>query len=214
MNVNNSNLAEANMDIIPIENAEQNTSVFSVFLKRTTDIFASIFGIVLLLPITIIVFFAKKISRDKTKLFFVQERIGKNGKLFKMYKFNTMIDNADEELKKYLTKNKEARVEYKIKKKLANDPRVTKIGKILRKNSIDEIPQFINVLKGEMSLVGPRPYLPREKKEMGEYYTHIIQCKPGITGPWQVPLFSDKGILQSAKGGGMNGSNRFSSYRH
>ena len=120
-------------------------------------------------------------------LFFEQIRIGKNGKQFRMYKFRTMVMEADEKLFKYLEENPEAKKEYKKYKKLKNDPRITKLGKILRKTSIDEFPQFINVLKGEMSLVGPRPYLHREKEDLGGYYYDIIKnVKPGITGYWQV----------------------------
>ena len=84
-----------------------------------------------------------------------------------------------------LRENEELRIEFTKYKKLKNDPRITQIGKILRKTSLDEFPQFINVLKGEMSLVGPRPYLPKEKDEMGNYYDYIIKCKPGLTGYWQ-----------------------------
>ena len=90
-----------------------------------------------------------------------------------------------------LEKDEEAAKEYKLNKKLKNDPRITKLGAFLRKTSIDELPQLINVLKGDMSLVGPRPYLQREKDDMGEYYKYIIQCKPGITGYWQTTGRSD-----------------------
>ena len=103
-----------------------------------------------------------------------------------MYKFRTMVVGADEILEKLLEEDEEIRKEYTINKKLKNDPRITKIGKFLRKTSLDEFPQFINVLKGEMSLVGPRPYLPREKKDMGDTYRYIVKCKPGLTGLCQV----------------------------
>ena len=97
-----------------------------------------------------------------------------------------MVENADEKLKELLENDEEAAEEFRKNQKLKNDPRITKIGRILRRSSIDEIPQLINVFKGEMSLVGPRPYLPREKKAMGEYYDIIVKSKPGITGLWQV----------------------------
>ena len=97
-----------------------------------------------------------------------------------------MCMNADKMLEKYLAENEEARIEYKKYKKLKDDPRVTKMGKFLRKTSLDEFPQFINVLKGDISLVGPRAYLPREKSDMGEKYDTIIGVKPGLTGLWQV----------------------------
>ena len=102
-----------------------------------------------------------------------------------------MIPNADEVLKQYLKENKEAAKEYKKWKKLKNDPRITKIGKFLRKTSLDEVPQFINLLKGDMSLIGNRPYLPREIEDMGESYHYIILTRPGLTGLWQCTLRSN-----------------------
>ncbi len=155
-------------------------------IKRFVDILGAICGIILLIPVTIVVFFINLFKGGKSKIFFKQKRIGKNGKLFEIYKFQTMIPNADEYLKEYLSKNEEAKIEYKKYKKLKNDPRVTPVGNFLRKTSLDEFPQFINVLIGNMTLVGPRPYLPREIDDMGEYYNYIIKCTPGITGPWQV----------------------------
>ena len=119
-------------------------------------------------------------------IFYKQKRIGKDGKTFEMYKYRTMVVDADEKLKQYLEENEEAREEYSKYKKLKHDPRVTKIGNFLRKTSLDEFPQLLNILKGEMTLVGPRPYLPREKEDMGEFYKEIIKCKPGITGWWQI----------------------------
>ena len=97
-----------------------------------------------------------------------------------------MVPNADEVLKELLKNDEIARKEYKVNKKLKNDPRVTSMGKILRVTSLDELPQFINIFKGEMSLIGNRPYLPREKEDMGLYYNDIIKTKPGLSGLWQV----------------------------
>ena len=108
-------------------------------------------------------------------IFYCQYRIGKDGKIFKMYKYRTMIINADKELEKYLVENNQFKEEYSTYKKLKNDPRITKLGNFLRKTSLDEFPQFINVLKGEMSIVGPRPYLLKEKNDIGSYYVHIIK---------------------------------------
>lgn len=155
-------------------------------LKRTMDIIVSIFGVLALIPITIGIYIANIICKDKGPIFYCQNRIGKNGKIFKMYKFRSMVVGADELLEKYLSENEEARKEFKEYKKLQNDPRVTKVGKFIRKTSIDEIPQFINVLKGQMTLVGPRPYLEKEKEDMNGYYKYIVSCKPGITGLWQI----------------------------
>lgn len=153
--------------------------------KRLIDIIAGIVGTIMLIPITLIIAIINFFEKDKGPLFFTQKRIGKNGKLFKMYKFRTMIVGADKELERILKTDENARKEYKKNKKLKNDPRITKIGIFLRKTSLDEFPQFINVLKGEMSLVGPRPYLPREQEDIGYYYYYITKCKPGITGLWQ-----------------------------
>lgn len=160
-------------------------------VKRTVDIFGGIFGIIALIPLTLIIWIANFISGDRGPLFYSQERIGKDGKKFKMYKFRSMVVGADEKLKKYLEENEEARLEYKKYKKMKDDPRVTKIGKFIRKTSLDEFPQFINVLKGDMSLVGPRPYLEREKEDMTYFYKYIVSCKPGVTGLWQVSGRSD-----------------------
>lgn len=161
-------------------------NIFNNVLKRTVDIVAGLVGIIILIPLCIIVFIVNLIKKENGPMFFVQERIGKNGKLFKMYKFRSMVENAEEILQECINSSEETREEYQKYKKLKDDPRVTKMGKILRKTSLDEFPQFINILKGDMSLVGPRPYLPREKEEMGRYYEYVIKCKPGLTGLWQV----------------------------
>lgn len=155
-------------------------------VKRTIDIIASIIGIILLLPITIIIWLANILVKDNGPVFFKQERIGKDGEFFKLYKYRSMVVEADDKLSKYLAENEEAREEYKKYKKLKNDPRITKVGKFIRNTSLDEFPQFINVLKGQMTLVGPRPYLPREINDMGESFNEIIKVKPGLTGLWQV----------------------------
>ena len=181
---------------ILLNNKKQN--IACRIIKRCIDLIAGLVGVILLIPITLIVWFVRIAKKENNgPMFFEQLRIGKDGKLFRMYKFRSMCMNADETLKKYLEENEEARKEYKKYKKLKKDPRITKVGCFLRKTSLDEFPQFINVLKGDMSLVGPRPYLPREKEDMGEYYSSIIKVKPGITGLWQIrgrskTTFSDR----------------------
>lgn len=180
--------------LIPLQrNLDRNRAVLRIetILKRFIDIIGSIVGIVCLIPLTIIIWIANLIMKDNGPIFYTQERIGKNGKIFKMYKYRSMVVGADEKLKEYLEKNEEARKEYAEYKKLKNDPRITKIGAFLRKTSLDEFPQFINILKGEMSLVGPRPYLPREKEEINGFFNYIMSCKPGLTGFWQVNGRSD-----------------------
>lgn len=163
------------------------------FVKRLIDILGGLVGTCLLVPITLCVYLARKILKeDDGPLFYEQLRIGKDGKEFRIYKFRSMVMNADEKLEKYLEENEEAKQEYEKYKKLKNDPRITKLGEFLRKTSIDEFPQFINVLKGDMSLVGPRPYLHREIKDIKDNYHIIISVKPGLTGYWQVNGRSQK----------------------
>lgn len=155
-------------------------------VKRLFDILIALIGCLFLLPVIIIVKISYLLHKDFDSIFFRQKRIGKNGKEFNLYKFRSMVPNADEVLKELLRNDAEARKEYKINKKLKNDPRITPMGKILRVTSLDELPQFINIFKGEMSLIGNRPYLPREKDDMGLYYNDIIKTKPGLTGLWQI----------------------------
>jgi len=158
---------------------------YYLIIKRLCDLFLSFIGLVFLSPIFLIVAILIKID-SKGPAFFIQERIGKNGELFKLYKFRSMILNADEILFKILKEDEVLREEYRINKKLRDDPRMTRVGLFLRKTSLDELPQLLNVFLGNMSFIGPRPYLPREINDMGEYYFYIIKCKPGLSGLWQV----------------------------
>ena len=172
-----------------IEKKQKKTFYF--FCKRIIDIIFSVVGLIFFLPIALIIKISYVLTGDFHKIFFVQERIGLNGKLFKFYKFRTMIPNADEALFKLLKEDKKLAKEYKENKKLENDPRITKIGKFLRNSSIDELPQILNIVKGDMTLIGNRPYLPREKEVMGDYFDDIVKTKPGLTGYWQVNGRSD-----------------------
>ena len=165
---------------------KQSEGLVNKTLKRIIDIIGALVGIIILIPMTVVLYIVNFIVGDRGPIFYSQNRIGKDGKIFKMYKFRSMVMGADEKLEKYLEENEEARKEYKINKKLKNDPRITKIGMFIRKTSIDEFPQFVNVLKGDMSLVGPRPYLPREVDDMGDAYHYITAVKPGVTGLWQI----------------------------
>ena len=159
--------------------------------KRIGDILVSLIGLVLLIPITIIIKIAYMCTGDFHKIIFTQDRIGLNGKHFKFYKFRSMVPNADEALFKALAEDEKLTEEYAMNKKLKHDPRITKIGRIIRKASIDETPQFINIFLGDMTLIGNRPYLPREKKDMGDSFDEIVRTKPGLTGYWQVSGRSD-----------------------
>ena len=145
------------------------------------DIFASILGLILLSPILIVVSVLIKLD-SKGPVFFSQKRVGLRGKTFNMYKFRSMVVNAEEIKDKLKEQNEMSGPMFKMK----NDPRITKIGKIIRKTSIDELPQLLNVLKGEMSLVGPRPSLPKEVKEFEPWMLERLEVKPGITCYWQV----------------------------
>ena len=156
------------------------------FIKRIFDIFVGFIGTLFLIPLTIIIKIAYMISGDFESIIFKQARIGKNGKTIYIYKYRSMVPNADEVLFELLKNDPELAKEYKKYKKLENDPRITKVGKFIRKTSLDEFPQFFNVLMGDMSVVGPRPYLHRELKDMRKYYNSVIACKPGVTGYWQV----------------------------
>lgn len=159
--------------------------------KCVMDILGSLVGILTLIPLSIYVYYKNRKEGDKDPIFFTQQRIGKDGKPFKIYKFRTMVPNAEQVLEDLMEKDPAIKKEYLANKKLENDPRITKAGKMLREKSLDEFPQFINVLKGEMSIVGPRPYLLREKEDMGYAYKSIINCKPGVTGMWQTHGRSD-----------------------
>lgn len=160
-------------------------------IKRIVDILAGIVGCLLLIPLYFYVHHKNHQQGDYDPIFFKQARIGKDGKSFEMIKFRSMIPNAEAVLEQLMTTDPKIREEYTIHKKLRHDPRITQAGEFLRKTSLDEFPQLINVLKGEMTLIGPRPYLPREKEDMGDYYNQIIQVKPGLGGLWQVRGRSD-----------------------
>lgn len=161
-------------------------------VKRVIDIIAGLVGTILLIPITIGIYIARKILKeDDGPIFYDQLRIGKNGKYFKLYKYRSMVIGADEILKEYLAENEEAKIEFEKNQKLRNDPRITKLGKFLRKTSLDEFPQFINILKGDMSLVGPRPIVDREVKLFGNKMKTVHSVRPGLTGYWAANGRSD-----------------------
>ena len=203
INVNSNNAVltqEIELETPKINENKGKTKILYRITKRIIDIIGGLVGIILLIPITVVLYMVTLFSKENEgPLFFEQLRIGKNGKEFRLYKFRSMVMHADEKLWEYLNNNPEAKEEYKKYKKLKNDPRITKLGNFLRKTSLDEFPQFINVLKGDMSLVGPRPYLYREKEDMGENYDTIITAKPGLTGYWQVNGRSDVDFEERTK---------------
>lgn len=151
------------------------------FFKRVMDILCSLIGLIILTPLFLIVGILIRLE-SKGSIIFSQERIGKDGNVFKMYKFRSMVVNAEELKDKLCHKNEMSGPMFKMK----DDPRVTKIGKFIRKTSIDELPQLFNVLKGDMSLVGPRPSLPKEVEKFDNWMMTRLEVKPGLTCYWQV----------------------------
>ncbi|SFJ63828.1 MULTISPECIES: sugar transferase [unclassified Bacillus (in: firmicutes)] len=167
-------------------------SIVYLFLKRIIDIVGGVIGLLIFSPVFILIPILYMRGDNKGPVFFKQVRIGKNGKVFHIYKFRSMVVNAEQKLrqnevlyKKYIDNN------YKLEPE--EDPRITNLGRFLRKTSLDELPQFINVLKGEMSLVGPRPVVQEELKEYGSKTADFLSVSPGLTGYWQVSGRSNVG---------------------
>ena len=150
------------------------------FIKRIFDLICSCIALILLSPFFIAISISIKIN-DNGPVFFGHKRIGKNGKEFKLYKFRSMVTNAEELIDTFTPEQRE---EFKQNFKLENDPRITPIGKFLRKTSLDEIPQLINIIKGEMSIVGPRPVTEEETMIFGSYRDLMLSVPPGLTGYW------------------------------
>ena len=166
-----------------------------LLVKRFMDICLSLIGIIILLPVFILIALLIKLEDRKGSFVFRQVRIGKDGQSFHMYKFRSMVSNAEELLESLLEHNEASGPLFKIKE----DPRVTKIGKFLRKTSLDELPQLFNVLKGEMSLVGPRPALPREVEAYSLYERERLKAVPGLTCFWQVEGRSNIGFEEQVE---------------
>ncbi len=157
------------------------------FVKRIADIFCSAIAIILLSPLFIIISIAIK-ATSEGPVIFVHKRVGKNGKEIGIYKFRSMVVNADALIEKFTPEQKE---EFQKNFKLENDPRITKIGKFLRKTSLDELPQLFNILKGDLSIVGPRPIMEVETEIYGKYRDMLLSVKPGLTGFWAANGRSD-----------------------
>lgn len=150
------------------------------FVKRVFDIVCSLIGLIVLSPVFIILSILIK-TTSEGPAFFAHKRVGKGGKTIKIYKFRSMVTNAEELIKQFTPEQK---AEYEKNFKLENDPRVTKVGKFMRKTSLDELPQLINILKGDISVVGPRPVMDVETKIYGNYRNMLLSVKPGLTGFW------------------------------
>ena len=162
-----------------------NQNFFYNYIKAFFDIIFAFFVLTFCFPIFIIIALLVKLS-SRGPIFYYQKRIGKNKEYFKCIKFRTMHPEADDILQNLINKDKNLRKEFEDTHKLKDDPRITNIGKILRKTSLDELPQFINVIRSEMSVVGPRPIVDHEKIKYGSSFKKVNSIKPGITGLWQV----------------------------
>ncbi len=177
---------------------EQNMSYkLNKIVKRSMDVVGSLTGIFLLSPVFLYLIY--KVRQDGGPAFYGHPRLGENGKMFKCWKFRSMVTNSSEVLAELLENDPAARQEWDANFKLKNDPRITKIGDFLRKTSLDEIPQLFNVLKGEMSLVGPRPIVADEIKYYNEDIKYYYSVKPGVTGLWQVSGRSDLSYRKRVK---------------
>lgn len=163
-----------------------------LFFKRLFDIAIALVGMIVLVIVTIILATFYSFGKNKGRIFFSQERIGLNGKTFKIYKYRSMVENAEEILKRN-PKLYQKYIENSYKLLPEEDPRMTGLGRFIRKHSIDEIPQFINILKGDMSFIGPRPVIEEELLQYGERVSKFLSVKPGATGWWQVSGRSEIG---------------------
>ncbi|MBD3108286.1 sugar transferase [Bacillus sp. AGMB 02131] len=167
---------------ILLSKVELKTNKKYVVAKRTIDIIGSLAGMIILFPLFLLIAICIKLESLKDPVIFSQLRVGKNGKCFKIYKFRSMVVDAEDRLTELLHKNEVKGAMFKIKE----DPRITKVGKFIRRTSIDELPQLINILLGHMSFVGPRPPLPREVEKYTEYEKQRLLIIPGCTGLWQI----------------------------
>ena len=183
--------SEIIVDVNEYEEVKKKVSALSsvrelvyLFVKRCFDIVCGLIGVVCLVPLIVIVKIVNICNKDFDSIFYFQKRIGKDGKEFKLYKFRSMVVNADEILEQTLKNDKKIAEEWKKYQKFENDPRITKIGNILRKTSLDEVPQFINILKGDMTMIGPRPLVPGELDSHNGNHEIYESVRPGITGWW------------------------------
>lgn len=175
------NNVQENFMINKVDSVKEVSKIYLV-IKRLMDIILSLVGLILTAFIMIPIMIAIKIEDPKGPIFFTQNRCGENGRVFKMYKFRSMYVDAEKRLQELMHLNEQSGPIFKIK----NDPRITGVGRFIRKTSLDELPQLLNVLKGDMSIVGPRPALVREVEQYSSYQKKRLTVKPGITCIWQV----------------------------
>jgi len=189
------NIQEAKKnDKIEVNKMEFTNKIYRI-LKRIIDVIGALIGCVILLPLTLCIWIANIIAKDNGPVFYAHKRIGKNGKEFKMYKYRTMCSNAhdmvkdEESMKRYFTD--EQIEEWKENYKIEDDPRITRVGKFLRKTSLDEVPQVLNILKGNLSIIGPRPVVEEELEKYGDNKEKFLSVTPGLTGYWAANGRSD-----------------------
>ena len=181
--------------VLGIDTSNKFKQSFNLLIKRFLDLAAVTTGGLIILPFLLLIALLIKIS-SPGPVFYKQKRIGRNGEHFYTYKFRSMVVNAEEKLQQLLKTDPALKNEWKETHKLHNDPRITGIGRLLRRTSFDEFPQLINILKGEMSLVGPRPITDAEIEKYGEDFQRVFSIKPGLTGLWQVSGRSDSNYLE------------------
>lgn len=167
------------------------------YVKRTLDVVIASIALVALFPIFLIIAILIK-AESKGPVFFAHKRIGKNGKEIKILKFRTMVDNAEDLIKEFTPEQME---EFKKNFKLENDPRITKMGKFLRKTSLDELPQLINIIRGELSLIGPRPVIGMELEKYENNKRKFLSITPGLTGYCETTLYVENRVLNLCRGG-------------
>lgn len=160
-------------------------SQIALRIKRLMDIVGSLAFLIIFLPLFVIIAIGVKLS-SKGPAIFSQERIGQHGRTFRFYKFRSMVQNSDEVFSAFLDSSNEARSQWEAYQKLDDDPRITWFGSLIRRTSLDELPQLWNVLKGDMSLVGPRPCMPTQRSLYGSHWAAYCGVRPGLTGLWQV----------------------------
>lgn len=180
--VNDGNIAFNEILVLPSKGYTEISGEINIYkyIKRLIDIVISTLGLIILSPVFLIITILIKLE-SKGPVFFAHKRIGKNGKEFKLWKFRTMVPNAEELIKTFTP---EQMKEFKENFKLEKDPRITRIGKVLRKTSLDELPQLINILKGELSIIGPRPVIGEELNKYGMNKEKFLSVTPGLTGYW------------------------------
>lgn len=179
----------------PITPPMPEVGIYEVGFKRLFDVVCVILAAPIIAPLIAVLAFL--VSRDGSSAFYLQERVGRSGRIYRIWKLRTMVANADQQLQKYLDGNPEAAAEWALTQKLKRDPRITPLGRLLRKSSLDELPQLWNVLIGDMSLVGPRPMMPEQIDIYPgrAYYTQ----RPGITGSWQVSERNESSFADRAR---------------